>query len=125
MPKTNVERDKIYEIAKTIATHVYNKKCGKEGCTKCPNNGDCTPMEMAYVIVGAGYELAANDHNAIRFVHHEQTEELAKTIASSRGYGCNYNDSCAKCSCRIVECVPLTIAELLLKAGYEKKAEVK
>jgi hypothetical protein len=124
MGKTKIEREKVYEVAKTIATAVYSKNCVEEGCVKCPNNGDCTPMEMAYQVVGAGYELANNENSTIITHEPAQVENLAKTIASSRGYGCDDKDSCAKCPCRVVECIPLTISELLVKAGCEKRGEV-
>ena len=127
MPKTNVEREKIYEVAKTIATSVYSKKCCEEGCVKCPNNGDCTPMEMAYHVVGAGYVLCEKKNESYFEKHGNCVEALAKTIAFARGYGCTDEHSCSRCSCActMIECIPLAIAKQLIAVGYEKKVEAK
>ena len=118
--KKTIDREKVYAAAKLIADSVYSRKCDENGCATCNNNGDCTPVEMAYQIVGAGYEVADNKPMEI---NHDagNVETLAKTIAVSRGFGCQDGDSCAKCACRIVECIPLSIAEVLEKAGYTKK----
>ena len=119
MPKTKIDREKVYDVAKPIATSVYSKKCCEDGCAKCPNNGDCTPIEMAYAIVDAGYELVGNNVNGK--TGEAQIEDLAKVIAVSRGYGCFAKDNCSSCSCRIVQCIPMTIAEHLVNAGCTKK----
>ena len=119
-----INREKVYATAKLIADSVYSSKCDKNGCATCNNNGMCTPVEMAYQIVGAGYEVAENNKSVV--FHHDagNVESLAKTIAVSRGFGCKDNDSCAKCVCRVVDCIPLSIAEVLEKAGYTKKEGV-
>jgi hypothetical protein len=124
MSRTNLERVKVYEIAKIIATTTYRKKCCEDGCSNCDENGACTPVEMAWAIVGVGYELNTNAQSAIREGDASHIEDLAKTIASSRGYGCTSSDSCAKCCCQSLECVPFGIAEILLQAGCMKKGEV-
>jgi hypothetical protein len=123
MPKTNIEREKIYEVAKTIATSVYSKKCCEEGCAKCSNNGDCTPMEMAYHVIGAGYVLGEKKNKSYCEKHRDKIETLAKTIAFARGYGCTEEHSCSRCSCAsaVIDCIPLTIARQLIAVGYEKK----
>lgn len=123
MPKTKNEREKVYEAAKTIATAVYSKKCDEDGCAKCSNNGDCTPMEMAYHIVGAGYVLGKKKNKSYCEKYSGRIEALAKTIAFARGYGCDDEHSCSHCYCAstIIECIPLTIARNLIAAGYEKE----
>ena len=118
----NIEREKVYAAAQTIAGLMYNNKCNANGCAECQNNGCCIYEEIAYQVVGSGYAIYDNaDVNSQDKT--EQIQMLAKTIASARGYGCGEKDVCSKCICLSVECFPLTIAECLIEAGYKKKVE--
>ena len=51
-------------------------------------------------------------------------EEMAKVIASSRGYGCDNRDHCDM-SCQNFKCgcIPYEYAEILYNAGYRKQSE--
>ena len=122
MAMKNIEREKVYAVAQTIASLMYNNKCNTNGCAECQNNGYCTYEEMAYQVVGSGYAIDSNS-DADGQDKTEQIQTLAKTIASARGYGCGDKDVCSKCICLAVECIPLTIAECLIEAGYKKKVE--
>ena len=130
MPKTNIEREKIYEIAKAIGIFRYPNMCTAENCTKCDHCGACTPFEMAHGVFGAGYAMGGKRKNEYFCKKYSakvkpMIENLAKAIACQRGYGCDDNHECSKCVCSAtaIGCIPFEIANHLFRIGCEKKVE--
>lgn len=53
----------------------------------------------------------------------KQIEEMAKTIGVVKGYGCREDDDCQRCICRMVDCSPYELAQLLFASGYRKESD--
>lgn len=119
MPKTNVEREQIYTAANIIAGKL-SMKCNGSTCENCTK--DCMCLEFAHLAHALGYRqtkshVKNNMMKSASFMG--MTEELAKDLAFNRGYGCNDQDCCVRCSFR-EDCIPRNIAAHLIQNGYRK-----
>ena len=123
MQTKRVDKTELYTTAKHIA-EVLRTGCPKDAtCAVCTH--DCMAMDIAQQVVAYGYKRI--NKKAKKSTMQCKTmrafiEEMAKDIALVRGYGCNSQDCCEKCSCaKVVGCVPFDIAEYLIMQGYRKE----
>ena len=125
MQTERIDQTHLYETSKAIAEAIRTGCPANITCETCNCPYGCMAMEIAHQVIASGY--ARTNKRAKKSTMQCNTmrafvEELAKTIAVARGYGCNSQDCCAKCSCaKTVGCVPLDIAEYLIAAGYRKE----
>lgn len=120
MSNANVERKQIYATAKIIAGKI-SMKCNGNTCANCDR--DCMCLEFAHLVHALGYHQTKSHvkNNMMKSAPFMGiTEELAKALAFNRGYGCNDQDCCARCSCR-GDCIPRNIAVHLIQNGYRKE----
>ena len=115
MEKRRMNHQQLSDVAHLIAKHLH-RTCPGTDCRECENYaGFCTPSEIAESLLHSGYTTTAKTKNNV------VVEEMAKTIAATRGYGCKDTDSCAKCMCcRTIGCIPYDVAEMLNKNGFGK-----
>jgi hypothetical protein len=121
MDKISIDREAVYKTAKLIAGK-FGVKCDGNMCKSC--NKDCMCLEFAQKAISLGYKqtkshVKNNMMKSAPFVG--MTEELSKPLASSRGYGCNDQDCCLRCSC-CWDCIPRDIASHLIQNGYRKES---
>lgn len=111
----------LVELAHDIAKEL-KISCG-HNCFSCDR--DCTVMNMARITRSLGYTKVEKTVRKVTMQKsttlRDLAEELGKSIAAARGYGCNSSDYCRMCTCeRTVGCLPLSVAEGLIRVGYRK-----
>lgn len=121
--KTSISNT-LFETTRTIANKIgISSRCKEnDNCTTCQH--DCMAMEIAKQVIALGYSKTAKKAKKSTMQCRTMqgfVEDLAKKIALARGYGCNSQDCCSKCSCaKVVGCIPFDIAECMIQAGYRK-----
>lgn len=125
MQAKRIDKTQLYETSKDVALALRTGCPENVTCETCNCPYGCMAMEIAHQIIAFGYKRT--NKKAKKSTMQCKTmrvfvEELAKDVALARGYGCNSQDCCTKCSCaKVVGCVPLDVAEHMIMRGYRKE----